>query len=102
MCVYLQYLGVMTNDVTSSSFGRQADQGQLLAPYPSSSSSEEFRDYFHHSSGLAKRPYLSSEALARREERRLLFPCPRIVEQNLCHSRTVLAQLFRRVKETEK
>ena len=82
--------------------GGKPTRGNCWPPYPSSSSSEEFRDYFHHSSGLAKRAYLSSEALARREERRLLFTCSTIFEQNLCHRRTIVAQLFRRVKEKEK
>jgi len=64
--------------------------------------SEEFRDYFRDSSGIAKSAYLRSEALASREEKRLLFPCSTIFEQNLCHRKTIVAQLFRRVKEKEK
>ena len=82
--------------------GGKPTRGNCWPPYPSSSSSEEFRDYFHDSSGIAKSAYLSSEALARREERRLLFPCSTIFEQNLCRCKTIVAQLFRRVKEKEK
>jgi hypothetical protein len=37
-------------------------------PIPRLRQAKNGGDYFHHSSGLAKRAYLSSEALARREE----------------------------------
>jgi hypothetical protein len=81
--------------------GGKPTRGNCWPPYPSSSSSEEFRDYLHHSSGIAKSAYLSSEVLARIEDRRLLFTCSTIFEQNLCHRRTIVAHLFRRVKEKE-
>ena len=81
--------------------GGKLTRGNCWPPVPRLRQAKNRGDYLHHSSGLAKSASLSSEVLARREERRLLFTCSTIFEQNLCQRRTIVAHLFGRVKEKE-